>query len=132
MSIEYASEKTVTPAELAEVFRRSGLRRPVDDLPRLGRMIEHAGLIITARDGGTLVGVARSLTDFAYACYLSDLAVDAAYQRRGVGKELVRRTREAVGDEAVVLLVSAPDAMEYYPKIGFEKMDRAFHVPRKR
>ncbi len=132
MPIEYRIEPELAAAELADVFRRSGIRRPVDDLARMAQMIERADLIITARDGGRLVGAARSLTDFCFACYLSDLAVDARYQRQGIGRELVERTRAAIGEGTVLLLIAAPEANAYYPKIGFEKMDRAWWINRKR
>jgi len=132
MPIDYRIEPDLTVAELADVFHRSGIRRPVDDLPRIAQMIQRADLIITARDGERLVGVARSLTDFCFACYLSDLAVDSGYQRQGIGRELVKKTRDAIGDGTVLLLIAAPEANEYYPKIGFEKMDRAWWINRKR
>ena len=131
MPISFKIEPDLTAAELSDVFRRSGIRRPVDDLPRLAQMIEKADLIITARDGNKLIGVARSLTDFCFACYLSDLAVDADYQRMGIGKELVRQTSDAIGESTVLLLIAAPEAMDYYGKIGFEKMDRAWWINRK-
>jgi ribosomal protein S18 acetylase RimI-like enzyme len=94
-------------------------------------MVQHANLWVTARDGGKLVGVARSLTDFTYCCYLSDLAVDKEYQRQGVGRALLAKTREAVGD-SMVLLLSAPKAMAYYPHIGMPKAENAFIFPRRR
>ncbi len=80
----------------------------------------------------TLVGIARCLTDFAYCCYLSDLAVDREYQRQGIGKQLVKRVQEAIGDESMLLLLAAPTAMDYYPYIGFNKVDNAWMLPRKR
>jgi len=132
MSVTYHIGGTVQAEEVATLYRRAGLNRPVDDLARIGRMIAGANLIITARDGDKLVGIARSVTDFSYCGYLSDLAVDPDCQRMGVGKELVRRTREACGDEVMILLLSVPTAMEYYPRIGFQKDDRAFAIPRKR
>lgn len=132
MPVEYTVNQPMTASELSDVFRRSGIRRPVDDLPRLGEMIDRANLLIAARVGGRLVGVARSLTDFCYACYLSDLAVDLDYQRRGIGQELIRRTREAIGERTMLLLIAAPEAMDYYHRIGFEKMDRAWHIARTR
>jgi ribosomal protein S18 acetylase RimI-like enzyme len=130
--IVYARESDLSAQELADVFRRSGIRRPVDDLPRLRKMVESADLILTARARGRLVGVARSLTDFCYCCYLSDLAVDAEYQRRGIGKELIRLTREAIGEETMLLLLSAPGAMEYYPKVGLEKVENGWMIKRTR
>ncbi len=135
MTIAYAIEKRLSPEEFVDVLRRSGLaaRRPVDKPAVVKGMVENASLTVTARDGnGLLVGVARSVTDFAYCCYLSDLAVDEAFQRRGIGKELIRRTREAAGGEKVaLLLLSAPAGMGYYPKIGLDKLDNCFGLRRK-
>jgi predicted N-acetyltransferase YhbS len=75
--------------------------------------------------------VARSITDFAYCCYLSDLAVDRDCQRQGIGQELIRRTKDAAGgDKIALLLLSAPDGMEYYPKIGLENFDNCFGIRR--
>ena len=102
------------------LYRASTLseRRPVDDRARMGQMIRHANLVITAWDDARLVGIARSVSDFAFATYLSDLAVDIEYQRRGIGKELIRRTQARSGRASVVLL-AAPKAVDYYPHIGF-------------
>jgi len=130
--IEYRDDAQLDPAEVARVFDASGIRRPTSDLARIGRMFERADLVISAWDAGRLIGVARSLTDFCFACYLSDLAVDRAYQRSGVGRELVRRTQERIGDEVKLLLQSAPEAMGYYPKLGFTLADNAYFIPRKR
>jgi GNAT superfamily N-acetyltransferase len=103
-----------------DVYRDStlGLRRPVDDRPRMQQMLERANLVISAWEGDLLVGVARSLSDFAYCTYLSDLAVRLAYQRKGIGRELMRRTQEE-GGRATVLLFAAPAAEAYYPRVGF-------------
>jgi predicted N-acetyltransferase YhbS len=130
-TIAYCTLKGVLSAQqLADLFERSGINRPTRDLARIGRMIEYANLMITAWDGDLLVGVARSLTDFSYACYLSDLAVDAAYQKQGIGRELVRLTREAAGEDSMLLLLSAPGAMEYYPKIGMEEVRNGWIINR--
>lgn len=123
-------EAAVTAEELSDVFKKSGIRRPVDDLPRLQRMIEHADLLITAWDEQRLVGVARAVTDFSYCCYLSDLAVNKEYQKQGIGKELIRLVQEQIGDEVVLLLLSAPAAMDYYPRIGFDKVENGYIIPR--
>jgi GNAT superfamily N-acetyltransferase len=130
--IDYQTNGPITPAQLADLFVRSGIRRPTDDLERMGRMIEHANLILTAWDADRLVGVARSLTDFCYCCYLSDLAVDRAYQKGGIGRELVERTRTAIGDGAMLLLLAAPEAMEYYPKLGMEAVTNGWIIKRSR
>lgn len=117
--------------EFQSVIRRSDLNRPVDDVPRLTAMLAHANLLVTARDGsGHLVGLARSLTDFAYCCYLSDLCVDEAWQGRGIGRALVAETKRIVGPSSMVLLLSAPKPMAYYPRIGMEPVQNGFIIRR--
>ncbi len=133
-AIRYAGE-TIGAAEFADILRRSGLaeRRPADDPARLQRMIDGANLIVTARDEtGALVGVARSITDHAYICYLSDLAVDRAWQGKGVGTALIEATRREAGPECACLLLSAPDAEGFYERIGMPRHERAFLYPRER
>jgi len=132
MVISYKVNSKIEPHQLAELFRSSGIRRPVDDLNRLKKMIESANLIVTAWDGEKLVGVARALSDFSYCCYLSDLAVDKQYQHQGIGHELVAEVQKLIGEECMLLIISATEAMEYYPKIGFEQIDNAFWIPRKK
>ena len=95
-------------------------RRPVDDPAIIADMIRHASLLVSAWDGDRLVGLARTLTDFSYVGYLSDLAVDAEYQRHGIGCELIARTREHMGPRSFLVLLSAPAATGYYPRIGFQ------------
>lgn len=130
--ISYQVEREIDPGAVADLFGRSGIRRPVDDLNRIGRMIEHANLILCAWDGDKLVAIARALTDFSYCCYLSDVAVDRAYQKQGIGKGLVDRVKEIVGEEVMILLLSAPEAESYYPHLGFEKAENAWRIPRRR
>lgn len=120
MAIIYASEPDLSAQEFRDVLIAStlGERRPVDDGDRLERMLRNAGIIITARDGARLVGVSRAISDFSYCCYLSDLAVDVAYQRQGIGKRLIEETRKRAGEGCTLVLISAPAAESYYPKIG--------------
>lgn len=132
MAIEYKIGDAVTAAEMAAVFDSAGMKRPTSDLDRIGRMIEHADVIVTARDNGKLVGIARSITDYAFATYLSDLAVDNEYQRQGIGKKLIELTREAVGDESILLLLAARTAEGYYPHLGFVVAERAWMLHRGR
>ncbi|WP_207459417.1 GNAT family N-acetyltransferase [Azospirillum sp. SYSU D00513] len=126
--IRYAVEPDLSADEFIDVLERSGLaeRRPVSDRPRVEGMLRNAGLIVTARSGDLLVGVARSVTDFAYCCYLSDLAVDRDCQGRGVGRELMRRTRAEVGEGVACILLSAPKAVTFYEQSGLERHNQAF------
>jgi GNAT superfamily N-acetyltransferase len=132
MAIGYSSERLLTRAEFVDVLRRSTLaeRRPVDDDACIDNMLAHANLLCTAWDADRLIGVARSVTDFSYCCYLSDLAVDLSYQRQGIGKELIRVTQARLGPKCKVILLSAPKAAQYYPKIGFTQHPSAWMLGR--
>ncbi len=123
--ITYQLEPDLTPAEFIDVLRRSTLaeRRPVGEPERIAVMLQQADVIVTAREGSLLVGVSRAITDFAYCTYLSDLAVDEAFQRQGIGRELIRRTHEAAGLATLLVLLAAPKARDYYPHIGMQPHD---------
>jgi GNAT superfamily N-acetyltransferase len=130
--IRIKRDAPISAAQLAEIFTASGLRRPVDDLGRIERMRANANLSLTAWDGTKLVGVLRALTDFSFCCYVSDLGVRASHQRRGIGRALFEELRDMLGDEVMVLLLSAEKARDYYPKVGFEAVNNAFKIPRGR
>lgn len=129
--IRYVTNRPLAADEFVDVLRRSGLaaRRPVDDRGCIEAMLRHANLLCTAWADGVLVGVARSVTDFSYCCYLSDLAVDEAWQRRGVGRELIRLTQRQLGPRARLILLAAPAAADYYPRLGFEAHRSAWTLP---
>ncbi len=149
------AEVKPTAVEVADVLRRSGLRRPIEDMPRIERMVTHANLIVCAYaeeqevvtkeeekeeeqrnenqpQSKQLVGIARALTDFSFCCYLSDLAVDKKYQKLGIGRTLIDHVRDASGEEAQLILLSAPEAHAYYPHIGFEKIENGWRINRTR
>jgi GNAT superfamily N-acetyltransferase len=111
-----------------ELYRDStlGERRPIDDRAIVEAMLRHANLVVTAWDGAQLVGLSRTLTDFAYVGYLSDLAVALSHQRLGIGTELMGRTRARMGPRAMLVLLAAPKAVDYYPKVGFKRHDSAW------
>ncbi len=113
-----------------DLYREStlGERRPIDDHPRMAAMLRNANVVVTAWDGELLVGISRGLSDFSYATYLSDLAVRVSHQRSGIGKELIRRTQQAGGARARVILLAAPAAADYYGHIGFTHHPRAWLV----
>lgn len=134
MSIAYSLEPGLRAEEFRAVLIAStlGERRPVDDLQRLDRMLRQADLVVTARDGKRLVGISRALTDFSYCCYLSDLAVDVAYQRQGIGKRLIAETHKSAGELTSLVLVAAPAAESYYPRIGMQQRPSCWTLPRVR
>jgi predicted N-acetyltransferase YhbS len=119
--IDYRFGNRLNVDAVTELYRAStlGERRPIDDPAIVRSMLEHASLVITAWDGAQMVGIARTLTDFLYVGYLADLAVRDTHQRRGIGTELIRRTREQMGPRSHLVLLAAPKAVDYYPRIRF-------------
>jgi predicted N-acetyltransferase YhbS len=132
-SITYRLEPSLDVDEFIDVLRRSTLaeRRPVEDRETMAGMLENATVIVVARDeSGRLVGVSRAISDRHYCTYLSDLAVDVAYQRRGIGRQLIRRTHEAAGLHTTLILLAAPQARTYYPHIGMRPHESCWTLDR--
>lgn len=132
VNIEYRDNAPIAVETAIDLYRRStlGERRPVDRPDIFEGMLKHANLTITAWHGERLVGIARSLTDFSYVAYLADLAVDLEYQRQGIGQRLIEETRSRLGQECMIVLLAAPAANDYYPKLGFEHNPRAWILRR--
>jgi len=131
--IAYALEPQLKAEEFVDVLRRSTLaeRRPVDQPQTIADMLTHADIVVTARNAdGLLVGVSRALTDFSWCTYLADLAVDAAFQRQGIGGELIRRTHDAAGVHTSLILLAAPQAETYYPHIGMVRHNSCWRFER--
>ena len=132
MPVTYEIKQSVEVNQFIDLLRRSSLseRRPIDDLECMQGMIDNADLMVTAWHGQKLVGVARSVTDFHFCCYLSDLAVDKAYQKQGIGIQLQRLTRQQLNDHCKIILLAAPEAAGYYGHIGYTKHDRCWVLDR--
>jgi GNAT superfamily N-acetyltransferase len=140
--IHYALEPDLPADEFIDVLRRSTLceRRPVERPDVIAAMLRNADIVLTARDedvirdgsgqGGLLVGISRAVTDYGYCVYLSDLAVDEAYQGQGIGRELIHRTHDAAGRHTMLILISAPKAETYYPHIGMVRHGSCWFLPR--
>ena len=130
--IHYQIEPDLSVEEFTEVLLRSTLaeRRPMNESDTLRAMLANADVIATARSEGKLVGISRAITDFAYCTYLSDLAVDEAFQQQGIGRELIRRTHEAAGLHTSLILLSAPKAATYYAHIGMRRHDSCWVIDR--
>jgi len=129
--ITYRTGNDLDLDAVIELYHTStlGERRPVADRGRMALMLRHANLVVTAWDGELLVGIARSLSDFSYATYLSDLAVRVSHQRQGIGRELIRRTQGA-GGAAMIVLLAAPKAEDYYPRLGFTQRPQCWLLAR--
>ncbi|MGL1936239.1 MAG: GNAT family N-acetyltransferase [Fibrobacterales bacterium] len=128
--MKFETSRTITSTQFCDLLNRStlGERRPVDNKKTIDAMLKHADILCTAWDDDVLIGVARSVTDFEYCCYLSDLAVDENYQRLGIGSQLINLTQQQLGENASLILLSAPKAKKYYPKIGFEEHNSAWII----
>jgi ribosomal protein S18 acetylase RimI-like enzyme len=133
LAIRYSSSDSLDAQQFIDVLKRSGLaeRRPVDNLATIEGMLRGSSILITAWQDELLVGVSRAISDFSYCTYLSDLAVDVAYQKQGIGKELIRLTHEAAGPTSSLILLSAPAATGYYPRIGMAPHNSCWTLPRR-
>jgi predicted N-acetyltransferase YhbS len=132
MKIQYKINTPISVDEFITLLKLStlGERRPIDDLKCIEGMVKNSNLIVTAWDGNNLIGVARSITDFHYACYLSDLAVHKSYQKKGIGKKLQGITQEQLGPKCKLILIAAPAANAYYERIGFTNNPRCWVLER--
>jgi ribosomal protein S18 acetylase RimI-like enzyme len=128
--ITYRSHIKPSAAEIITLYDNAGLPRPTNNAARIQAMYDNADLVVTAWDGKELAGVSRSITDWVWCCYLADLAVSSAYKQQGIGKELVRLTKGKLGPQCMLLLLSVPDAMSYYPKIGMTPVENGFILNR--
>ncbi|MEO6730877.1 MAG: GNAT family N-acetyltransferase [Ferruginibacter sp.] len=130
MEITYKFDKVPTAEQVIELYENAKLPRPINDRERIKKMFENSNLIVTAWAEAKLVGVSRTITDWVWSSYLADLAVDPDYKKSGIGKKLIDLTREKIGEQSMILLLSVPTAMDYYPKVGFTKEDRGFIIHR--
>lgn len=130
MAIQYFTDRAITAEQFIQLLSETSLgpRRPIKQPETIQGMLQHANLLVTAWEGGRLVGVARSVTDFHFCCYLSDLAVSESAQSGGVGKELIRQTLRCLKPGCKLNLLAAPQAIDYYPKIGFTRHDSAWII----
>lgn len=126
--IEFKYGNDLDLDQVIDLYREStlGERRPIDNREIMAGMIRHASLVVTAWDGDLLIGISRTLTDFSYVAYLADLAVRASHQRKGIGVQLIQKTREKIGPRSMLVLIAAPKAVDYYPRLGFTKHPSAW------
>ena len=132
MNIEYRTNAPITTEQFIELLKQStlGERRPIDNYECMQGMIKNSNLLVSAWHNEKLIGIARSVTDFHYACYLSDLAVDKQYQKKGIGKKCQMITQKQLGPECKLIVIAAPAANTYYEKIGFTKNERCWVLNR--
>lgn len=121
--ITVAVEDRVGVEEYMTVMEGSGLaeRRPYDDPDRLGVVLAHSSPVIGARTAdGTLVGVARFLSDGGFATYLCDIAVVETHQGQGLAREMLELTRDVCG-RTVLIVSAAPEVDAFYDHLGLRR-----------
>jgi ribosomal protein S18 acetylase RimI-like enzyme len=128
--ITYKFDIVPTAQQVIDLYNDADLPRPTHDPKRIRTMFENSDLIVTAWDESKLVGVSRTITDWVWCSYLADLAVSPDYKRSGIGKKLIELVREKIGEKSMLLLLSVPTAMDYYPRVGFVRENRAFIIRR--
>ena len=128
LNVEYILNERISVADFICILQESGLsaRRPIIDTDCLQGMLNHTNLMVSARQNDRLIGISRCLTDFHYACYCADLAVAVAFQKQGIGKKLMQETQNQLGPNCSIILLSAPNAVLYYPHIGFTQHQSAW------
>lgn len=128
MPIIYRDDAPLKVEQVIVLFNKStlGERRPVHRPDIFQAMLDNASIIISAWDGEALVGISRALSDFSYVTYLADLVVDETYQHQGIGKQLIEETQNRTAPECMMVLLAAPNANDYYPKLGFTHNPRAW------
>ena len=126
--LTYRTNHPVSRAQFIALLQKTslGARRPLAEAERIDAMLQNADLLISAWDDDRLVGIARAVTDYAYCCYLSDLAVDEAWQRRRLGQLLHGTHKQALHPQCKIILLAAPQAVDYYPHIGFTQHPSAW------
>lgn len=134
-AVLYAREPDLGVEAFQQVLMQSGLAaiRPVNDVARLQAMLASADLLVTARlvqPDRQLVGIARSISDFSWCAYLSELAVAASAQGLGIGKGLLSETRRILGPGVALVLSSVPEAVGFYERAQMQRIADAFWYPR--
>ena len=130
--IRFSKTKKPKINDIIKVFNSSLIVRPTNNPNLIKEMFENANIIISAWDKDELVGICRALTDFSYCCYLSDIAVHKDYQFQGIGRKMITKLKKSLNENVSIILLSSPRAMEYYPKVGFEKIQNGFIIKRKK
>jgi GNAT superfamily N-acetyltransferase len=130
MTIVFATNGPIQPREAIDLLHEGAFTRPMDDESRVQRMFDNGSFVITARDGGRLVGFTRGITDFAYQCLIAEVVVAKTHKGTGIGKEMLRLAREEAGPEVNLILNSSAEGHAFYEHLGWEPVPRAWRTPR--
>jgi ribosomal protein S18 acetylase RimI-like enzyme len=117
--IEYRDASHALDLEqLAHLFDSVGWQHRTRDRERLAQMVRGSMYGVYAYDDMSLVGYARAISDDAFNAYVSTVAVLPAYQRRGIGREMMRRLLEG-RDHVQFVLHARAEVHPFYLRCGF-------------
>ena len=132
MSIIYIDTHEIDLDQLSTLFNSAGWERRTADRERLTQLVRGSLYVVSAWDGDRLAGFARAISDGAANAYISTVAVLPAYQRRGIGRELIRRLLDG-RDHLQFVLHANDNAYPFYLHldVGFEPCDNVLARRRK-
>ena len=128
MSIVYAQEQTLRVADYVAVLGETTMRdkRPLANAARIGEMLAGANFIVTAREDGVILGLARCITDYAWIAYCAELAVKESAQGSGIGRGILEFCMRTLGPGIGIALISEPNALAFYEHLGLMRLDSGF------
>jgi ribosomal protein S18 acetylase RimI-like enzyme len=132
VSIVYAQEQDLSVADYVAVLDSTYMRdlRPLTNTPRIARMLAGANLIVTARENGEVLGLARCISDMAWVAYCAELAVKESAQGRGIGRGILDTCYDLLGPGMGLILAAEPQAVGFYERIGMQRLKAGFFHPR--
>ncbi|WHZ27193.1 MAG: GNAT family N-acetyltransferase [Nitrospira sp.] len=119
----YSHNEPPDASQLLRLFQQApwAKGRSLDDAKE---MLCHTDLTLCAWDGDRLIGFGRVLTDFIYRATIWDVIVDQAYQKQGIGTEIVRRILNHTRLKKVELFWLCTRRPGFYEKLGFSSKEQ--------
>jgi GNAT superfamily N-acetyltransferase len=118
--VRYRSTKSLPKAEVLNLYRSvqwSAAKKPV----RLTRALKRSHSVVTAWVQGSLVGLGNAVLDGSLVVYYPHLLVLPEFQRRGIGRQLMKRLMNRYRGFHQHILVAEAKAVSFYRKCGFKR-----------
>jgi len=122
-AITFAEKKDLDPTKLVRLYHQApwAKGRTLEDARE---MLRHTDVAVTAWDGDLLIGFGRVLTDYVYRATIWDVIVDKAYQRQGIGADIVQRILNHPRLKKVELFWLCTRMPGFYEKLGFSSKEQ--------
>jgi GNAT superfamily N-acetyltransferase len=124
--------ETITHIEYIEFLSRTDLGKqyPKEDfIERIKKLVENIPICLIARnEKNQIIGNCFGLTDFAYWLLISDLGIDRRYEKKGLGKSLLKYAEDLAGGEKniIQILMANENALDFYKKVGMKEAKDIF------